>query len=122
MELENKKQKNSSTFFFECSTELENLLNNPICGKENVLLVQEKVNILKVMPRFFISFCSITTLLIAIITFFRQPQICLFVIIIRNQIDYILVNHRYRNESAKILPGGNIQSHHNPVIGIIEQS
>lgn len=39
--------------------------------------------------------------------------------IIRNQIDYILVNQRYRNSftSVKTYPGADIQSDHNPLVG-----
>ena len=38
---------------------------------------------------------------------------------IRNQIDYILVNHRYRNSiiSAKTYPGADLHSDHNPLVG-----
>lgn len=37
----------------------------------------------------------------------------------RNQIDFILVNHRYRNSftSVKTYPGADIHSDHNPVVG-----
>lgn len=38
---------------------------------------------------------------------------------VRNQIDYILVNQRYRNsfQSVKTYPAANIQSDHNPLVG-----
>lgn len=42
--------------------------------------------------------------------------------IIRNQIDYITINHRFRNSitSAKTYPGADIGSDHNPLIGVLQ--
>ena len=40
--------------------------------------------------------------------------------ILRNQIDYILANERYRNvfSSVKTYPGADLQSDHNPLVGV----
>lgn len=67
--------------------------------------------------------------LIVLNTFFKLPPRRLYTwkspkdngedVIIRNQIDYILVNARYRNSftSVKTYPGADIQSDHNPLVG-----
>lgn len=64
-------------------------------------------------------------------TFFKLPPRRLYTwtspahtpdAIIRNQIDYILVNHRYRNSftAVKTYPGADIHSDHNPVVGVLK--
>jgi len=42
--------------------------------------------------------------------------------IVRNQIDYILVNKRFQNSfvSVKTYPGADIMSDHNPVVGVVK--
>lgn len=60
-------------------------------------------------------------------TFFKLPKRRLYTWkspadkdnkIVRNQIDYILINHRYRNaiQSVRAYPGADVSSDHNPLI------
>ena len=73
-----------------------------------------------------VEFCQVRDLMIAN-TFFKLPDRRLYTWKspkdspgnrVRNQIDYILVNNRYRNsvKAAKTYPGADINSDHNPVI------
>ncbi|XP_039278804.1 craniofacial development protein 2-like [Nilaparvata lugens] len=73
-----------------------------------------------------IQFCQEKDLMVAN-TYFKLPYRRLYTWkspadnpenIIRNQIDYILINNRYRNAvtSTKTYPGADINSDHNPVV------
>lgn len=73
-----------------------------------------------------IEFCQENNLVVTN-TFFKLPKRRLYTWkspadtdnnIVRNQIDYILIKHRYRNamQSVKAYPGADVSSDHNPLI------
>lgn len=77
----------------------------------------------------FLQFCQENSMVITN-TFFKLPKRRLYTWksprdseerIVRNQIDYIIVNHRYRNavKSAKTYPGADVGSDHNLLVAEI---